>query len=175
MQRNNITRRKFLQGVAVTSFGLVGAQLMAACTAAVPAAGGTPAAAATTSSAAPAATDVTIRVQVPQDSESVMPTVLGQRFQDETGVKVAIEETIYTEIETKTQTGFISGTLQDILYGHHRWLFINFLKGIYAPIDDLLASDPPKDYADIYTSVMAGNSLDGKNFSFPGVVHPGGN
>ena len=104
-----------------------------------------------------------------------MPTLLGQRFQDETGIQVVIEETVYTEIETKTQTGFISDTLQDIVYGHHRWIFINFLKGIYMGIDDLLASDPPEDYDDIYPSVMAGNSLDGKNFSFPGVVHPGGN
>jgi len=175
MQRNNVTRRKFLQGVAVTSFGLVGAQLMAACTA-VPAAPGNAAPAATTSSAAPAATDVTLRVQVaPEGGQGVMPTVLGERFQADTGVKVLIEETIYGEIETKTQTGFISDTLQDLLYGHHRWLFVNFLKGIYAPIDDLLASDPPEDFADIYPSIMAGNSLDGKNFSFPGVVHPGGN
>src|SRR4029079_15268559 len=136
---------------------------------AVPAAPGN-AAPATNSSAAPAATDVTLRVQVaPESGQGVMPTVLGQRYQDESGVKVLIEETIYGEIETKTQTGFISGTLQDLLYGHHRWLFINFLKGIYMPIDDLLASDPPSDFDDMYPSVMAGNSLDGKNFSFPGV------
>jgi ABC-type glycerol-3-phosphate transport system substrate-binding protein len=88
---------------------------------------------------------------------------------------VVIEETIYAEIETKTQTGFISNTLQDLLYGHHRWLYINFLKGIYMQIDDFLASDPPADYDDMYPSIMAGNALDGKNFSFPGVVHPGGN
>ena len=86
-----------------------------------------------------------------------------------------IEETIYGEIETKTATGFISGTLQDLCYGHHRWLFIGFLKGIYLTIDDLLASDPPSDWKDIYPSVIAGNALDGKNFSVPGVVHPGGN
>ena len=84
-------------------------------------------------------------------------------------------EPIYGEIETKTQTGFISGTLPDLLYGHHRWLFINYLKGIYHEIDDLLASDAPDDYDDIYPSVMAGNALNGKNFSMPGVVHPGGN
>ena len=104
-----------------------------------------------------------------------MPTVLGERFMADTGIEVVIEETLYNEIETKTQTGFISGTLQDLLYGHHRWLFINYLKGIYMEIDDMLASDPPEDYDDIYPSVMAGNALDGKNFSFPGVVHPGGN
>ena len=176
MQRNNLTRRKFLQGVAVTSFGVIGAQLMAACAApvpAAPAAGTTPA---TDSSAAPAATDVTLRIQVaPEGGQGVMPTVLGERFQADTGVTVVIEETIYGEIETKTQTGFISGTLQDIVYGHHRWLFVNFLKGIYMEIDDFLASDAPEDYDDMYPSVMAGNSLDGKNFSFPGVVHPGGN
>ena len=175
MQRNNITRRKFLQGVAVTSFGVVGAQLMAACAAPAPAAPGETTSA-TDSSAAPAATDVTLRIQVPPEGgQSVMPTILGERYQEESGVQVVIEETIYGEIETKTQTGFISGTLQDILYGHHRWLFINFLKGIYMQIDDFLASDPPEDYDDMYPSVMAGNALDGKNFSFPGVVHPGGN
>jgi multiple sugar transport system substrate-binding protein len=174
MQRNNITRRKFLQGVAVTSFGVVGAQLMAACTAPAPAPGSaTPA---TDSSAAPAATDVTLRIQVAAEgSGGRVQQILGPRFQEETGVQVVIEETLYNEIETKTQTGFISGTLQDLLYGHHRWLFINFLKGIYMEIDDLLASDPPEDYDDIYPSVMAGNSLDGKNFSFPSVTHPGGN
>jgi ABC-type glycerol-3-phosphate transport system substrate-binding protein len=104
-----------------------------------------------------------------------MQRIMGERYQADTGVTVIIEETIYAEIETKTQTGFISGTLQDLLYGHHRWLFINFLKGIYMEIDDFLASDPPDDYDDIYPSVMAGNALDGKNFSFPSVVHPGGN
>jgi multiple sugar transport system substrate-binding protein len=175
MQRNNITRRKFLKGVAVTGFGVVGAQLMAAC--AVPAAPTTGGAApATDSSAAPAATDVVLRVQAaPESGQAVMPAIMGERYMAESGVQVVIEETIYGEIETKTQTGFISNTLQDLLYGHHRWLFVNFLKGIYMPIDDLLASDPPADFDDIYPSVMAGNSLDGVNFSFPGVVHPGGN
>ena len=175
MQRNNLTRRKFLQGVAVTSFGVVGAQLMAACAAPAPAAPGE-AAPATDSSAAPAATDVTLRIQVaPEGGQGVMPTIMGERYQADSGVTVVIEETIYGEIEAKTATGFISNTLQDLLYGHHRWLFINFLKGIYMPIDDFLASDAPEDYDDIFPSVMAGNSLDGKNFSFPGVVHPGGN
>jgi multiple sugar transport system substrate-binding protein len=175
MQHNTITRRTFLQGAAVTGLSVVGMQLMAACAAPAPTTtgGATPA---TGSSAAPAATDVTLRVQAaPEGGQAVMPTVLGERFQADTGVEVLIEETIYGEIETKTQTGFISNTLQDLLYGHHRWLFINFLKGIYMPIDDFLASDPPEDYDDIYPSVMAGNSLDGQNFSFPGVVHPGGN
>ncbi|MEZ4619977.1 MAG: extracellular solute-binding protein [Caldilineaceae bacterium] len=111
----------------------------------------------------------------PEGGQSVMPTIMGERYQADSGVEVVIEETIYGEIETKTQTGFISGTLQDLTYGHHRWLFINYLKGIYLEIDDLLASDPPADYDDIYPSVMAGNALDGKNFSVPGVVHPGGN
>ncbi len=174
MLRKNITRRNFLRGVAVTGLGAVGAQIMAACAAPAPAA--SDAAPAQESSAAPAATDVVLRVQAaPEGGQAVMPAVLGERFQADTGVQVVIEETIYGEIETKTQTGFISNTLQDLLYGHHRWLFINYLKGIYLEIDDLLASDAPADYDDIYPSIMAGNSLDGKNFSFPGVVHPGGN
>lgn len=175
MQRNNMTRRRFLQGVAVTSFGIVGAQLMAACAAPAPPTSGE-AAPATDATTAPAATDVTIRVQNPPEAGlAVMPTIMAERFQADTGVQVIIEETLYGEVETKTQTGFISNTLQDILFGHHRWLFINYVKGIYMEIDDFLASDPPDDYADIYPSIMAGNSFEGKNFSFPSVVHPGSN
>jgi multiple sugar transport system substrate-binding protein len=176
MQRDKMTRRKFLQGVAVATFGTIGTQLMVACVAPGPGAPSAGAPSATEASAAPAATDVTLRVQNPPEAGlAVMPTILGERFQADTGVEVVIEETLYGEVETKTQTGFISNTLQDILFGHHRWLFINYVKGIYMDIDDFLASDPPEDYDDIYPSVMAGNSLDGKNFSFPSVVHPGSN
>lgn len=173
MLKKNVTRRSFLRGMTVVGLGAASMQLLAACPAAT-----TPGTAPSTTNAgsAPAATDVTLRVQAaPEGGQSVMPTTLAERFQADTGVTVIVEETIYGEIETKTQTGFISNTLQDLLYGHHRWLFINYLKGIYLEIDDLLASNPPADYDDMYPSVMAGNSLDGKNFSIPGVVHPGGN
>ena len=173
MLKQNVNRRTFLRGMAVAGLGAASVQLLAACPAPVAPAGSAPST--TDAGAAPAATDVTLRVQVPPEAgQSVMPTILAERYQADSGVTVLIEETIYGEIETKTQTGFISGTLQDLLYGHHRWLFINYLKGIYQEIDDLLASDPPADYADIYPSIMAGNALDGKNFSIPGVVHPGG-
>ncbi len=175
MTQKPITRRNFLKGVTVVGLGAASAQLMAAC--AMPAAPGGQAPSTTGSTSnAPAATDVTLRVQVPPEAgQSVMPTKLAEKFTADTGIKVTIEETIYGEIETKTQTGFISGTLQDLVYGHHRWLFLNFAKGIYLVIDDLLARDAPKDWSDIYPSIIAGNALDGKNFSVPGVVHPGGN
>jgi ABC-type glycerol-3-phosphate transport system substrate-binding protein len=172
--RNSLTRRTIMKGMAVVGLGAASAQLIAACAPTAAPAGQAPST--TDSSSAPAATDVTLRVQAaPEAGQSVMPTQMGERFTTDTGVNVVIEETIYTEIETKTQTGFISGTLQDLLYGHHRWLFINYLKGIYMPIDDAMAADPLPDYEDMYPSVMAGNALDGVNFSVPGVVHPGGN
>ncbi len=175
MQRRNITRRNFLKGLAVTGVGAASVQLMAACAASAPA-GGDASSATDGSSSSPAATQVTLRVQVPPEAgQSVMPALMAERYQADSGVTVEIEETIYGEIETKTQTGFISGTLQDLLYGHHRWLFINYLKDIYLEIDDLLATNAPADFDDIYPSVMAGNALNGKNFSIPGVVHPGGN
>lgn len=174
MLKQNVTRRNFLRGMAVAGLGAASVQLLTACPAPAAPAGSAPST--TDAGSAPAATDVTLRVQVPPEGgQAVMPTTMAERFQADTGVTVLIEETIYGEIETKTQTGFISGTLQDLLYGHHRWLFINYLKGIYLEIDDLLASNPPEDFDDIYPSIMAGNALDGKNFSVPGVVHPGGN
>jgi multiple sugar transport system substrate-binding protein len=179
MNYRKLSRRDFLKSLAVGSLGAAGVHLVAACVPAPPPADTAPAAdtaSETEPTAAPAVEQVALRVQVPPDSgQSVMPALMAERFTEETGVQVQIEETIYGEIETKTQTGFISGTLPDLLYGHHRWLFINYLKGIYLEIDEFLASDPPDDFDDIYPSVMAGNSLNGKNFSIPGVVHPGGN
>ena len=86
-----------------------------------------------------------------------------------------MEETIYGEIETKTQTGYIAGTLQDLVYGHHRWIFINFVKGIYLETDDLWAGSPPDDPDDFYPSVLEGNKWQGKSFNLPDVIHPGGN
>lgn len=173
MRNTNVSRRQFLKGVAVAGMGAASLQILAACAPPVDAPG---AAAESSDAAAPSAEGITLRVQVPPEGgQSIMPTLMAERFTEETGITVEIEETIYGEIETKTQTGFISGTLPDLLYGHHRWLFISYLKGMYLEIDDFLASDPPDDYDDIYPSVMAGNSWNGKNFSMPGVVHPGGN
>jgi multiple sugar transport system substrate-binding protein len=177
MNRRKLSRRDFLKSVAIGSLGAVSAQVLAACAPVAPPAGtASDTASDAEPTAAPAAEEIVLRVQVPPDvGQSVMPRMMGARFTEETGITVEIEETIYGEIETKTQTGFISGTLPDLLYGHHRWLFINYLKGIYLEIDDFLAGDPPDDFDDIYPSVMAGNALNGKNFSIPGVVHPGGN
>lgn len=174
MQKRNVTRRSFLKGVAATGLGVMGAQILAAC-APTPAAPAGEAAPATQAGSAPAATDVVLRVQAAQGQLSIMPIEFGSRFQADTGVEVVIEETVYAEIETKTQTGFISNTLQDIVYGHHRWIFINFLKGIYLELDDLFASDPPPDFDDIYESVLLGNQFEGKSFNLPDYVHPGGN
>ena len=170
MNGSKLTRRNFLKGVAVTGLGAVSLQGLAACAPA-------PAAAPDAASGDDAAMEaVTLRVQVPPEGgQSIMPGLMAARLTEEMGINVEIEETIYGEIETKTQTGFISGTLPDLLYGHHRWLFINYLKGMYLRIDDLLASNAPDDFDDIYPSVMAGNSHNGENFSIPGVVHPGGN
>lgn len=172
MNRNQISRRHFLKTMAVTSMGAASLQLLAACQPAAE-----PGADTSSDEGGDAMAEaVTLRVQVPPEGgQSVMPGLMAERLTEEQGINVEIEETIYGEIETKTQTGFISGTLPDLLYGHHRWLFINYLKGMYLRIDDLLASDAPADYDDIYPSVMAGNSINGENFSFPGVVHPGGN
>lgn len=173
MLHKNVTRRNFMKGLAVTSLGAASVQILSACAPAAPTGG--EAADAAGSSSAPAATDVVLRVQAAAGGGEQMATEFGQRYADESGVQVEIEETIYGEIETKTQTGFISGTLQDVVYGHHRWLFINYLKGIYMELDDLWASDPLPDFEDIYPSVLTGNALDGKNFCVPVHVHPGGN
>ena len=165
MNRKHISRRTLLKGFAVAGIGVTSAQMLAACAAPAPAEPG----------AAPAAEAVVLRIQAPAGNLALTPQEFGPRFTEETGVQIEVEETIYGEIETKTQTGFIAGTLQDLLYGHHRWIFINFVKGIYLETDDFWASSPPDDPDDFYPSVLDGNKWEGKSFNLPDVVHPGGN
>jgi|GEM_PF-708162 len=185
--QHKISRRQLLRGTAV-GLGSVSAGILAACAApqggapaasTAPSAGAStapaPSASATQSTTAPAASNVTLRLQAPAVPLGGMAIEFAKRFQADTGIKVEVEETIYGDIEKKTQTGFISDTLQDVVYGHHRWLFINFTKGIYAVLDDMLKSNAPPDFADIFPSVMEGNKFEGKNFSLPDVTHPGGN
>ncbi|MEZ4834775.1 MAG: hypothetical protein R2873_22780 [Caldilineaceae bacterium] len=133
--------------------GVTSVQLLAACAPAAFAPSAAPDAAG--SDSAPAATDVVLRVQVPPEGgQSVMPTIMAQRYQDESGVEVIIEETIYTEIETKTQTGFISKRRCRICSTAITAGFSSTTSR--ASVDELMASDPLPDYEDIYPSVMAG-------------------
>lgn len=178
MSQKLITRRQWLKGAMAIGIGTVSGQLLSACTglpAPPPAQSEAPEKAAAEATSEPAASAVALRIQVAGQPLNIMPLEFSKRFQEETGIEVTVEETVYSEIETKTQTGFISNTLQDIVYGHHRWLFINYLRGIYLPLDELFASNPPPDFEDIYPSILAGNQLDGVNFSLPEIVHPGGN
>jgi multiple sugar transport system substrate-binding protein len=170
MKQRQISRRSLLKGIAVAGLGATSAQLLAACVAPPAAVFG-----AAEEGAAPSTEPVTLRIQAPAGNLALTPAEFGPQFTEETGVEIVVEETIYGEIETKTQTGFIAGTLQDLLYGHHRWIFINFVKGIYLELDDFWASSPPPDPDDFYPSVLEGNKWEGKSFNLPDVVHPGGN
>jgi len=169
MEKRRFTRRVFLKSMAIAGAGAA----LAAC--AAPAAPSAAPGASSSGEAAPAAEPIVLRIQAPAGTLALTPQHFAKQFTDETGVQIEVEETIYGEIETKTQTGFISGTLQDLLYGHHRWIFINFVKGIYMETGDLWAASPPENPDDFYPSVLEGNKWQGKSFNLPDVVHPGGN
>ncbi|NJN84151.1 MAG: hypothetical protein HC802_18985, partial [Caldilineaceae bacterium] len=93
MQRKSISRRRFLQGMAVTGLGVAGMQVLAACAAPAPTASQAPST--TGDSAAPAATDASLRIQVAAGDLSIMPTHFADVFTADTGIPVTIEETIY--------------------------------------------------------------------------------
>lgn len=171
MEKQKFTRRAFLKSMAIAGAGAA----LAACAAPAAPASGPAAAESGGEAAAPAAEPAVLRIQAPAGTLALTPAHFATQFTEETGVQIEIEETIYGEIETKSQTGFISGTLQDLLYGHHRWIFINFVKGIYMETDDLWAASPPPDPDDFYPSVLEGNKWQGKSFNLPDVIHPGGN
>lgn len=166
MRKQNYSRRDFLKGIAIAGSS---AALAACAPQAAPTASDSP------GDASPTADQITLRIQAPAGTLALTPQHFATQFTEETGVMIEVEETIYGEIETKSQTGFIAGTLQDLLYGHHRWIFINFVKGIYMETDELWATSPPDDPDDFYPSVLEGNKWQGKSFNLPDVIHPGGN
>ena len=123
----------------------------------------------------PAAEAAMLRVQAPAGNGALMPREFATRFMDETGVQVEVEGHHLRRDRNEDADGLHFGHAAGPRYGHHRWIFINFLKGIYLEIDDLLDTAPPDDFDDFYPSVLEGNQWEGKNFSLPDVVHPGGN
>ena len=88
-------------------------------------------------------------------------------------VEVVVEETIYGEIAKKTETGFVAGTLQDVCYGHMHWYFMGCHKGIYIPLEDYIASDPPEDFDDFFPRWMEVNKFEGVQHQLPHYSKPG--
>ncbi|MGI6375328.1 MAG: extracellular solute-binding protein [Anaerolineae bacterium] len=193
MKLENLSRRAFLRSTMIAG----GAALLAACTpktsapaeapageapAAEAPAGEAPAAEAPAAEAPAAAAPadkpkVTIRVQTPARPNTIpmMNKTIELFKETNPEIEVISEETIYDEIATKTQTGFVSGTLQDMVYGHHRWYAYGCYMGIYMPIDDYIESAPPEDFDDFFQAPLEANKFEGQQYSLPHFVHPGSN
>ena len=110
-----LTRRLFLQSMAGLGSGLA----LAACT---PTAQPASAPASTEKQAAqpPASKPkITVKIQTPAtvNTMDMVNKCIAEFMDKNPDVQVVSEETIYGEIATKTETGYISGTLQDICYG----------------------------------------------------------
>lgn len=120
---------------------------------------------------------VTIRIQTPARPNTIpmMNKTIEEYMEKNPHVEVLSEETIYDEIATKTETGYISDTLQDLCYGHHRWYAYGCYMGIYMPIDDYIQTSPPDDFADFFQAPLEDNKFEGKQYSLPHFVHPGSN
>lgn len=164
MQSQNWTRRKFLQTVGMVSAG-------AALVACAPAPAGAPA----SEGSAPSPEKRAVRVQaaaIPTTMNALNHAVTAhaEQYPD---VEILLEETIYGEISRKTETGALTGTLQDVCYGHMRWFHYGCFKGIYMSLEDLIASDPPEDYEDFFPRWMESNAFRGEVFCLPMYAKPG--
>jgi ABC-type glycerol-3-phosphate transport system substrate-binding protein len=180
VKRNlTVTRRSFLRSIA----GVGGALALAACAPkAQPTAAPAPAEkkeeVAKPATQAPAAKGkITVKIQTPAtvNTMDMVNKCIAEYMEKHPDVQVISEETVYGEIATKIETGFIAGTLQDIPYGHSRWYPAGCARGIFKALDDYIASSPPDDFEDFFPLVMEVNKFEGKQYSLPQFVHAGGN
>jgi len=165
MANQNFSRRTFLRGTAALGMGAVGSSVLAAC---APAAPGV-----TSGSDAPAGEVLEIRVQVPGNriKESEFAIDLFNKSQSDV---VAVGETIpYSELVKKTEVGFVSGTLQDCVYGHNKWYKFNSYRGIYLGLDELIDSNPPDDFEDFFPLGIEGLRFEGTLYCLPNIIKPG--
>lgn len=166
MQRNKVTRREMLRLTAGLTASAAAATWLAGCA---------PAGGPATGAEGADAERITVRVQTPAIPNTLAMTQLSadQHMEAHPNVEVVVEETIYGEIARKTETGFVAGTLQDVCYGHMRWLFIGCHKGIYASLEDYIASDPPEDFEDFFPRWMEVNKFEGQQYQLPESAKPG--
>lgn len=164
--KNNISRRSFLRGAAALGVGVVGSSALAACAPAGPAAS-------TGGEGAPAGEVVEVRVQIPGNriKESEFSIDL---FNENQGDIVAVGEAIpYEELVKKTEVGFVSGTLQDCVYGHNKWYKFNSYRGVYLALDDLIDSNPPEDFEDFFPLGIEGLRFEDTLYCLPNIIKPG--
>lgn len=167
MQTNKLTRREMLRLTAGLTTGAVAGTWLAGCAPAAPAGD--------TSGSAPEAAATELRIQMPAlpAMQRFMEWALPAHKDEYPDVEIVLEDTIYGEIARKTETGFVAGTLQDICFGHMRWLFMGCYKGIYMPLEDYIASDPPADFEDFFPRWMEVNKFEGVQYQLPQYSKPG--
>ncbi len=96
-----------------------------------------------------------------------------------TDIAVNVEPTVYGEMFQKCLTLGAAGNLGDLYAGHNKWMPQLQYKGISLDLNALVAQNSSKiNFGDFFPSVIAdakGIGADGKLYTFPTIVHPGGN
>lgn len=168
MQSKKLTRREMLRLSAGLTAGTMAATWIAGCAP-------TAAPGQTGADGAPAAERTVVRVQAPAIPNTLeMTGIAADKFMEENpNIEIVVEETIYGEIARKTETGYVAGTLQDLCYGHMRWLFMGCYKGIYLSLEDYIAASPPEDFEDFFPRWMDVNKFEGVQYQLPESAKPG--
>src|SRR6185437_1761086 len=96
-----------------------------------------------------------------------------------TDIAINVEPTVYADMFHKCLTLGAAGTLADLYAGHNKWMPQLQFKGVALDLSSLVATNATKiNFDDIFPSVIAdakGIGADGKLYTFPTIVHPGGN
>jgi multiple sugar transport system substrate-binding protein len=195
-----VTRRRFLTALGVVALavpllqacGANGAAATAASQAAAvqasvaAAASAAPAASTASTSAATASTaPVAAAGNAPVGAKTPLSitvwTIVGRDWQKQYAQKyqqqhpevaLRIDEIVYADMPQKQLTEAASNTLQDVVYSGIKWFPYSAYKGVFRPLDDLVAQkDPGK--ADFFSDAVAGSTYNGKLYGLPFEVNPG--
>jgi len=164
MNDRAFSRRALLRGTAAFGAGVLGSSFLAACA---------PAAPESATDDALASEVLEIRIQVPGNRIQETEFAIDLFNEKQSDIRAVGETIPYSELVKKTEVGFVSGTLQDCVYGHNKWYKFNAYRGVYLALDELIDSSPPEDFEDFFPLGIEGLRFEGTLYCLPNIIKPG--
>ena len=175
MKSSTMSRRGFMVRATVAVGGMAAGAVFAGC---APTAQVSPKAEGEVAATQPptaAESLITLRIQVRAGQLGQYQYDMFPEFMEQhPNIRIEGEDVPHGEISMKTELGWVSGDLPDILRAHNRWFHLGCHNGWYLALDDLLSStDAVPDYDDFYQVAIENMKWEGKTYCMMEALHAG--